>query len=304
MIALRLLSKNKSFVRPLFAAHKRSIVTVIDQATVAYRSTFGMSRVKLQPGIRLNIPIIHKLDRVNMREQAINIRQLFAITKDNVQVEVTGSLFYQVSDPNAALYEIDDYHESVEKIGTSALRSVLGQRDYDTINSTRSELNTLLVSSLGGDVHKWGIVCTKFEIQNITPTSREVSRHLESQMEAERARRRNELETEASINTSEGRKKSVMLEAEAEFFAQKQKADAIAYAIDTESAATARRIKITQEALGTKDSELVARFLIEQSKQIHLSVLAQNAKSSTYFFPENSMLPGAKMMGDLWQNKE
>lgn len=285
------------------AASRRSLFTVVDQATVAYRSTLGMTRVKLEAGIRLNIPAIHKLERVDMRKQRIDIRHLVAITKDNVQVDVTGTLFFQVDNPHDALFKVHDYVGSVERVGTSALRSILGKREYDQINSMRSDLNADLVKAIDKDTDQWGIKCNMFEIQDIQPISREVVKHLESQMEAERHRRRNELETQASINTAEGKKRSAILEAEGELTAQRYKADAVAYAIDTESSASARRIRLISEALGTRDPALISQFLIEQTKQQHLATLAKNALSSTYFFPEGSMLPSAKMMGDLFNKK-
>lgn len=94
------------------------------------------------------------------------------------------------------------------------MRSVLGTFSYDQVIADRNGLNQRLNAVIGDSVHAWGVECTRFEIQSFTPANREVERQLELQMEAERNRRKQLLDTQAQINVAEGHKQRVILESE------------------------------------------------------------------------------------------
>jgi regulator of protease activity HflC (stomatin/prohibitin superfamily) len=288
---------------------KRNFIVVIDQATIAYRQFLGSNRVRLEPGLRLNIPIIHDLRKVDMREGRTDVSKLLACTKDNILVHVTGTLFYKVNDAEKACFGVQDYLESVTKVGTSTIRSVLGRFDYDRINSDRNTINVELVQTVGNSIKEWGVECTRFEIQSCYPESAQVAKQLELQMEAERLKRKNELDTEAHIRTAEGQKRSVVLaseghlesrknQAEGDFIIEKRKADAAKYAMQANTEALARQIQELGRIIGSPG--LASQFLIEQQKLKHLQVLAESKGNNTYFFPENGLIPTAKMMGDLF----
>jgi len=83
----------------------------------------------------------------------------------------------------------------VGKVGTSTIRSVIGSKEYDSINSERNEVNAALRTTIDGSIDQWGVQCTRFEIQAITPQSAQVAKQLELQMEAERLKRKNVLDT-------------------------------------------------------------------------------------------------------------
>lgn len=188
-------------------AHERNFFVVVHQAEVGYREFFGMDRKKVLPGIRLRIPFIHTFYRVDMRERQLDIKDMELYTKDNVPVMCSGTLFFKVIDPEKALFNINNYIKSTHAIGVSAVRSVVGNMDYDCITGGRNMLNNLLTENIGKGITQWGVECCKFEIQEFFPKNKEIARQLELQMEAERRKRENELNTHAKIFTADGEKK-------------------------------------------------------------------------------------------------
>jgi regulator of protease activity HflC (stomatin/prohibitin superfamily) len=299
---------NLSLIKTTKSLFSRNLFTIIDQGSVGYREFFGYSRKCIPPGIRLYIPFIHKLKLVDMREgnQVLN---LTACTKDNVLVEVTGNLFYKVEDAEKACFSVQDYLSSIHSIGISTIRSVIGNLDYDKINSERTLINTQLVDIIGKSIEVWGCVATKYEIQQFTPKDPNVAQQLILQMEAERQKRKNVLDTEAHVQTSEGNKQSAILvseglliasknKAEGDFLIEKRKADSQKYYVDATTTALVNQLEVVTRALNN-DKDLAVKFLIEQKKLEHLSSLAQSKNNNTYFFPEGSLIPNYKVQGDM-----
>lgn len=146
-----------------------------------------------------------------MRERNYFIQSISAYTKDNVPVNVAGTLFFKISDANKACFEVEDYENSVFSIGKSTVRAVIGRFEYDRITAERNAINDELKKDIDKGIENWGINCTRFEIQSFCPQSEQVARQLELQMEAERRRRENELVIRAKINTSDGERQSAIL---------------------------------------------------------------------------------------------
>lgn len=305
-------SKGANFInviKPnLTSVQRRNFIIVIDQATIGFRQFLGTNRVRLEPGLRLNLPVLHDLRKVDMREGRTDVQKLLACTKDNILVHVTGTLFYKVNDAEKACFGVQDYLESVSKVGTSTIRSVLGRFDYDKINSDRNTINAELVKTVGNSIKEWGVDCTRFEIQSCYPESAQVAKQLELQMEAERLKRKNELDTEAHIRTSEGQKRSVVLasegllesrknEAEGDFVVEQRRADAAKYAMQANTEALTEQLTELTRIMGS--CEAASNFLVEQQRLKHLQVLADSKSNNTYFFPQDGLLPTAKLVGDL-----
>jgi len=313
--ALRSVTSNRSVVAAASATPSRGFLTVIPQATVAYRQFLGGGRTRLNPGLHLNLPVFHTISAVDMREGRIDMENLSAVSKDNIMVWITGTLFYQVRDAEKACFGVQDYINAVSKVGTSSIRSVIGCKEYDSINSERNEVNAALAKTIASSIDQWGVECTRFEIQAITPQSKEVAKQLELQMEAERLKRKNVLDTEAHVKTSEGQKQSAILvseghlqarrnESEGDLIVEQRRADARQYAIDTEAAALARQLKSIAEALGG-DNKLAVQFLIEQQKLKHMQAMASAAKQSqTYIVPSsNDVFASSKVISDMFNAK-
>ena len=142
---------------------------------------------------------------------------LNAFTSDNVPVSVAGSLFFKVEDPEKALFSVSNYEDAVSNIGESSARAVIGKFTYDKIISQRTDINTEMVKTIDKSLDIWGILCNRFEITDFAPQNEKVARHLEKQMEAERSRRENELNTQAKIRTSEGERDAIKLQSDAKY---------------------------------------------------------------------------------------
>jgi len=186
------------------ATQVRNLFIVVNQSEIAYRQFLGMNRIKLEPGFRLKLPFLHQIDRVDMRERAIDFKGLNGFTSDNVPVSVNGTLFYKVVDAEKACFSVSNYWNAIASVGESTSRAVIGRFSYDKIISDRNQFNSELVKLIGKSIDEWGITCNRFEITEFAPQNKEVAKHLEKQMEAERSRRENELNTQAKVRTAEG----------------------------------------------------------------------------------------------------
>lgn len=282
-----ILSLSKKLIKDVSSKSIRSFITVIDQATVGYRQFLGLNRIRLEPGIRLNIPILHKLKKVDMREGCFNVDAIHAFTKDNVPVRVGGSLFYQVYDPEKACFGVQNYQTAVYAVGTSVMRSVIGNYEYDKIISERNLLNTELVNVIDKTIEKWGTNCTRFEVQKFEPEDENTKRQLELQMEAERKRRQNEKNIEANnasavgertqqIARSEGEAKAKENNANADLYVQQKKVDAMKYQLET----------ITKLFAG--NTTLAGQYLIALAKLEQLKAIASGPNNSVYFMDQNN----------------
>jgi regulator of protease activity HflC (stomatin/prohibitin superfamily) len=281
----------------MFATPKRNFITVVHQAEIAYREFLGANRVRLEPGLRLNLPVLHQLKRVDMREQIHSIPQLAAYTKDNVPVNVTGTLFYKATDAEKASYEIQNYHTSVAAVGESCFRATVGRFEFDQIIAHRNELNAELVKVIGSSLDKWGIACSRCEVQHVGPQNKDVAHQLEKQMEAERRRRENELDTQAHIRTAEGVKQQKILESEGALEAANNETNALKYQMETESAALAGQIAKITEANGG-DEVAACSFLLEMKRLEHLKKVAEG-KNRVYFVDPKGSFPTAVPVVDL-----
>lgn len=287
---------------------RRNFLTVVAQGHEGWRLSLGRSPVKLTPGLNVSIPFYHQVTILDVRESSVNIPNLPGYTADNVPVLCSGSLFYRINDSYRACFEVSEVEKNVQNIGTSAMRSVLGTFTYDQVIADRNELNKQLNGTIGSSISNWGVECTRFEVQSFQPANREVERQLELQMEAERNRRKQLLDTQAQINVAEGHKQRVILESEGHLEAKSNEADAkyktvyreaearleqsvmeaaaLARQIDTIS----RSIAPSPEAVTEEHRNLALSTLVELRRLEQLQAIAKSQSNSTYFFGDKSAL--------------
>jgi len=246
---------------------------------------------------------------LDLRESSINIPNLTGYTADNVPVLCSGSLFYRIKDSYKACFEVSEVEKNISNIGTSAVRSVLGTFTYDQVIADRNELNKQLNVMIGDSISQWGVECTKFEIQSFQPANREVERQLELQMEAERNRRKQLLDTQAQINVAEGQKQRVILESEGHLEARSNEADAAyktvfreaearqqqalmeATAIAHQVEAIARSLTPESVSEPTQENRMKAlQMLVELKRLEQLKAIANSQSNSTYFFGDKASL--------------
>ncbi|MFC6884194.1 MULTISPECIES: SPFH domain-containing protein [Actinomadura] len=193
-------------------------VWIIPQARARNVERLGRYSRTLQPGISFVVPFVDRVKNlIDLREQVIAFKAQPVITEDNVVVHIDTVLFFQVTDPRAADYEIVDYIKAIEQLTATTLRNVIGTLDLEATLTSRDRINTALRGVLDDASGKWGIRVTRVEIKAIEPPP-SIKDAMEKQMRAEREKRAAILTAEggrqARILTAEGEKQSAILRAE------------------------------------------------------------------------------------------
>jgi regulator of protease activity HflC (stomatin/prohibitin superfamily) len=193
-------------------------IRIVPQARARNVERFGRYRKTLEPGMNFVIPFVDRLKPlIDLREQVVSFKGAPVITEDNLVVLIDTVLFFQVTDPRAADYEIVNYIQAIEQITATMLRSVIGSMDLEQTLTSRDKINTQLRGVLDDASGKWGIRVTRVEIKAIDPP-KSVKDAMEKQMRAEREKRAAILTAEgtrqAAILTADGEKQSSILRAE------------------------------------------------------------------------------------------
>lgn len=222
----------------------------------AYQATWGV-------GIHFKMPFFDKVaKRVNMKEQVVDFPPQPVITKDNVTMRIDTVVFFQITDPMAYTYGVENPIMAIENLTATTLRNIIGEMELDQTLTSREVINTKMRASLDVATDPWGIKVNRVELKNIIPPAA-INEAMEKQMKAERERRESILlaegEKKSAILRAEGKKESAILEAEAEkqsailrAEAQKEKmireAEGEAEAILKVQQATADGLKMIREA--------------------------------------------------------
>ena len=203
---------------------------------------------------------------IDLREQFIDLPPQSVISRDNVMMGVDSVVYWQVTDPIKATYEVNDLVGSIVQLTFTGMRSVIGKLDLDHTLSSRDQINNELRMILDEATDKWGVKVTRVDIKNITPPE-DVRITMEKQMTAERNRRalilqaegdkqaaitRAEGEKQAAVTRSEGNKQSAILDAEGAAQARLTNATAEAAAIQQIAGAIGDRGKTAQYLLTSR----------------------------------------------------
>jgi regulator of protease activity HflC (stomatin/prohibitin superfamily) len=212
-------------------------VRIVPQARARNVERLGRYRKTLEPGMNLIVPFIDRVKPlIDLREQVVSFQGQRVITEDNLVVTIDTVLFFQVTDPRAADYEIVNYIQAVEQLTATMLRSVIGSMDLEQALTSRDKINTMLRGVLDDASGKWGIRVTRVEIKAIDPPQ-SVKDAMEKQMRAEREKRAAILTAEgvrqSQILTADGDKQGNILRAEGEKQSAILKAEGQAQAIGT-----------------------------------------------------------------------
>jgi regulator of protease activity HflC (stomatin/prohibitin superfamily) len=237
-------------------------VYLIRQAQVMIIERFGRFDRIIGPGLHIVIPfieqprqvvwsfvvsenngkryytVVNTLERIDLRESVYDFPKQNVITKDNVTMEINALLYYQITDPKAAVYEINNMPEAIEKYTQTRLRDIIGSMDLDETLVSRNTINARLAEILDEATDKWGVKVNRVELQEVNPPA-DIRVAMEKQMRAERERRE-------MILRSEGKKQSAILEAEGIKEAQILEADGQAQARLKIAEAEARAIEMIQ----------------------------------------------------------
>ena len=166
-----------------------STVRVVPQARRHNVERFGRYRTTLQPGLNFIIPLADRINtKLDVREQVYSSQPKPVITEDNLVVNIDTVLYYQITDPRAAAYEIADYLQAIDQLTVTTLRNVIGSMDLEQTLTSREEINTRLRIVLDEATGKWGIRVNRVEIKAIGPPIT-IKEAMEKQMRAERDKR-------------------------------------------------------------------------------------------------------------------
>jgi regulator of protease activity HflC (stomatin/prohibitin superfamily) len=212
-------------------------VRIIPQARAGVVERLGRYQRTLDPGLALLIPFFDRLrPLIDLREQVVSFPPQPVITEDNLVVNIDSVIYFQVTDPRAATYEIANYIAAIEQLTVTTLRNVIGGMTLEQTLTSRDQINAELRGVLDEATGKWGIRVNRVELKAIDPPAT-IQEAMEQQMRADRNKRAAILTAEgvkqSQILTAEGEKQSAILRAEGQRQAQILNAEGQAKAIDT-----------------------------------------------------------------------
>ncbi len=182
-------------------------VRIIPQARAGIVERLGKYHTTLNPGFHVTVPFIDRvLPLIDLREQVVSFPAQSVITEDNLVVGIDTVVYFQVTDPKAATYEITNYIQAVDELTSATLRNVVGGLNLEETLTSRDQINAELRGVLDSTTGRWGIRVSRVDIKEIQPPI-SIQDSMEKQMRAERDRR-------AAILTAEGEKQSQILTAE------------------------------------------------------------------------------------------
>ena len=212
-------------------------VRIVPQARAGIIERFGRYQRTLNPGLALVIPFVDRLrPLLDLREQVVSFPPQPVITEDNLVVNIDSVIYFQVTEPKSATYEIADYISAIEQLTVTTLRNVIGGMTLEDTLTSRDQINAQLRGVLDEATGKWGIRVNRVELKAIEPPG-PIQEAMEKQMRAERDRRAAILNAEgvkqSQILTAEGEKQAAILRAEGQREAQMLQAEGQAKAIET-----------------------------------------------------------------------
>ncbi|MFT6087875.1 MAG: regulator of protease activity HflC (stomatin/prohibitin superfamily) [Glaciecola sp.] len=237
----------------------RSSIKFVPQNRVFVVERFGKFQSTKEAGLNFILPFIDRIaaDR-SLKEQAVDVQEQSAITKDNISLMVDGVLYFRVMDPYKATYGVEDYAFAVIQLAQTTMRSELGKMELDKTFEERDILNLNIVTAINQAAGPWGIQVMRYEIKDIIPPG-SIMEAMEAQMKAERVKRAQILESEgdrqSAINRAEGQKAAVVLAAEADKSQQILRAQGEASAIVAVAEAQAEALRKVGEAANTEQGQ-------------------------------------------------
>lgn len=250
-------------------------VRIVRQAEAYIVERLGRYSRTLDAGLHLLVPFVDRVRaRVDLREQVVSFPPQPVITSDNLVVSIDTVIYFQVTEPQAAVYEIANYYTGIEQLTVTTLRNVIGTMDLEQTLTSRDQINGQLRGVLDEATGKWGIRVNRVELKAIDPPP-SIQSSMEQQMRAERDRR-------ATILTAEGVKQSKILTAEGEKQAAVLRAEGDAQSAVLRAEGDARAILQVFDAIhrGDADPKLLAYQYLQT-----LPKIAESPSSTMWFLP-------------------
>ncbi len=249
-------------------------IKIVKQAEVYIIERLGKFYKVADAGLTVIIPFFdHVRSVVSLKQQTMDIPPQGVITKDNVTITIDTVVFYQITDPAKAVYEIQSLKKGIEYLAITTIRDIIGKMDLDETFSSRDGINTQLRVVLDEATDRWGCKIDRVEIKDITPPA-DIRDAMEKEMNAERNKRAMILEAEAqrqsAITIAEGKKQASILEADADREAQIRRAAGEAQAIKEVAEAKAKEIQMVYDAIksANPDDKLVQLKSLEALEKV------------------------------------
>jgi len=212
-------------------------IRIIPQARAGVVERLGRYSRTLEPGLTIVVPFIDKVrPLIDLREQVVSFPPNGVITEDNVTVNIDTVLYFTITDPKAASYEVAKPLQAIEQLTVTTLRNVIGGLTLEDTLTSRDQINTQLRTVLDEATGRWGIRINRVELKAVDPPGT-IQEAMEKQMRAERDRRAAILTAEgvkqSQILTAEGEKQAAVLQAEGARQSQILRAEGEAQAIQT-----------------------------------------------------------------------
>lgn len=274
-------------------------IRIVPQATVLVIERLGKFDRLAQGGLNIITPFLDQprgvtwtglrpgVTQIDLREQFTELMPQPVITRDNVTIMVDSIIYWQITDPIKALYEVNDLVGGIIQITITAMRNVIGELDLDHALTSRDTINTKLRVVLDDATHKWGVKVTRVELRNINPPE-DVRITMEKQMTAERNRRalvlQAEGEKQAAIARAEGEKQAAITRAEGEKQAAILQAEGAAQARLTAAQAEAESIRRIAAGI-TAGQGNPAQYLIMMKYIESLREMSRSQNSKVVFMP-------------------
>lgn len=274
-------------------------IRIVPQATVLMIERLGKFDRIGASGLNVLVPFLDRpravtwsgqrpgITQIDLREQFTDLLPQPVITRDNVTIMVDSVIYWQITDPSKAVYEINDLVGGIIQLTITAMRNVIGELDLDHALSSRDTINSRLRVTLDEATHKWGVKVTRVELKNINPPE-DVRITMEKQMTAERNRRavvlQAEGEKQAAITRAEGEKQSAITRAEGEKQSAILQAEGQAQARLTAAAAEAESIRHIAVGI-TGGQGNPAQYLIMMKYIESLREMAKSGNSKVIFMP-------------------
>src|ERR671919_2058189 len=250
-------------------------IRIVPQARAGVVERLGRYSRTLNPGLSIVVPFVDRIrDMIDLREQVVSFQPQPVITEDNLVVSIDSVIYFQVTEPKSATYEIANYIQGVEQLTVTTLRNVIGGMSLEKTLTSRDNINAQLRGVLDEATGKWGIRVNRVELKAVDPPP-SIQEAMEKQMRAERDRRAAILTAEgvkqSQILTAEGEKQSAILRAEGQRQAQMLQSEGQSKAIETVFEAIHR---------GNADPKLLAYQYLQMLPQI-----AQGESNKVWIIP-------------------
>ena len=247
---------------------------VVRQSEVYIIERLGKFHKIADAGLTIIVPFIDNVRSVvSLKEQTMDIPPQGVITEDNVTITIDNVVFYQITDPAKAVYEIQSLKKGIEYLAQTTIRDIVGKMNLDSTFSSRDLINNQLRITLDEATDKWGCKVNRVEIKDIRPPE-DIRDAMEKQMNAERNKRaailQAEGEKQAAITIAEGQKEAAILEAEADKEAKIRRAAGEAEAIKEVAQAKAKEIEMVYNSIknANPDEKLVQLKALESLERV------------------------------------